>query len=212
MKQGQLQEQQQVDEIQQYYKFQSTIYDWTRWSFLFGRKAILQELPFAHEEAFHLLEVGCGTGHNLRYLAKYYPEARLTGMDVSTDMLRQAKSRLTGHEGLVLLDQPYQNTRYTWTGKLDAVLFSYALSMINPQWSSLIVQAYKDLKPGGIIAVVDFHDSRYPFFKRHMGHHHVRMDSHLLPVLADHFLPAQTMVNTAYLGLWQYMIWIGKKL
>ena len=29
-------------------------------------------------------------------------------------------------------------------------MFSYALTMINPQWSELIEHAYEDIKPGGL--------------------------------------------------------------
>ncbi|MEM9260149.1 MAG: methyltransferase domain-containing protein [Bacteroidota bacterium] len=203
---------QQADRIQNYYTFQSKIYDLTRWSFLFGRKGILQHLPFAHEETFHLLEVGCGTGHNLARVRKFYPEAQLTGMDVSKDMLGIARRKFANQESVILLEQPYERKFYSWTGKLDAILFSYSLTMINPQWQELIQQAYKDLRPGGVIAVADFHDSNWPGFKRHMGGHHVRMDGHLLPVLASNFQTVVAQVSDAYLGVWEYLLYVGKKI
>lgn len=203
---------QQVERVRNYYIFQSRIYDWTRWSFLFGRSAILKQLPFEYEQPFHLLEVGCGTGRNLYKLQKQFPEARLSGMDISTDMLDQAKRRLRGYPGVILLEQAYGDEFYTWTGKLDVVLFSYALTMINPQWKALIHQAYKDLRPGGYIAVVDFHDSRIPFFKRHMSGHHVRMDGHILPILKENFKEIHAKVAPAYLGLWQFCTFIGEKI
>ncbi|MEZ4986516.1 MAG: class I SAM-dependent methyltransferase [Saprospiraceae bacterium] len=203
----------QVDTIKNYYRFQSSIYDLTRWTFLFGRKAVIQELPFEPEETFHLLEIGCGTGYNLIRAAKQYPEARFKGMDVSTDMLGIAKERLAAiRRRVVLLNKPYEPAFYTWTGKLDAILFSYSLTMINPQWESLIIQAYKDLKPGGYIAVADFHDSRFPFFKRHMAGHHVRMDAHLLPVLQENFKTEVLEVQRAWFGLWHYVVFIGRKI
>ena len=202
---------QQAARIQQYYAFQSKIYDLTRWSFLFGRRAILELLPFAHEEPFHLLEVGCGTGYNLARLAQLYPESQLTGMDVSADMLAIARKRMLGHRRTVLLAQPYAPKFYSWTGKLDAVLFPYSLTMINPQWESLIIQAYKDLKPGGCIAVVDFHASRVPAFKRHMSGHHVRMDAHLLPILEANFKTEVRKVKSAWFGLWEYVVYVGVK-
>lgn len=203
---------QQVQRIKHYYQFQSQIYDWTRWSFLFGRNAILEHLPFDHEQPFHLLEVGCGTGRNLRKLSRLYPEGRLSGMDVSSDMMHLARRQLHSRPGIILLEQAYENCHYTWTGKLDALLFSYSLTMINPHWESLIHQAYKDLRPGGYIAIVDFHDSRYPFFKRHMAGHHVRMDSHLLPVLTDNFQTIHSDVKSAYGGLWEYLLFVGQKI
>lgn len=200
----------QAARIQRYYLFQSKIYNLTRWSFLFGRQRILRMLPFEYEETFQLLEVGCGTGHNLRRLSRMYPEAQLKGLDVSSDMLNVARKQLpTGK--VQLLEMPYQSNFYSWTGKLDAILFSYVLTMINPQWEELIVQAYQDLRPGGVIAVVDFYDTDWRFFERHMSQHHVRMDGHLLPCLQEHFVMEQELVLPAYGGLWHYFKWIGRK-
>jgi len=201
----------QAEKIKGYYRFQSGIYDLTRWSFLFGRSAILKALPFAYEEPFHLLEVGCGTGRNLALAAKLFPEAKLTGMDVSADMLALASKRTKHQKRTILLEQPYESQYYSWTNKLDVILFSYSLTMINPQWRSLIAQAYKDLRPGGIIAGVDFHDSQVPAFKNHMANHHVRMDGHLLPELEAHFYSEYQEVKTAYRGLWQYVLYVGRK-
>jgi S-adenosylmethionine-diacylgycerolhomoserine-N-methlytransferase len=202
---------QQNARISAYYTFQSKIYDWTRWSFLFGRRQILQVLPYHREDTFHLLEVGCGTGHNLSLAGKMFPEADLTGLDVSPDMLKIARKRLDQRHRVHLLHLPYQKEYYTWTGKLDVILFSYALTMINPQWEELIIQAQQDLRPGGHLAVVDFHDSRWPFFKNHMAKHHVRMDAHLLPVLQEHFTTVSESISPAYGGLWYYLTWLGRK-
>ena len=44
-----------------------------------------------------------------------------------------------------------------------------------------------------------------------MGVNHVRMDSHFLPVLKNTFLELKTEVLSAYGGLWQYVLFYGKK-
>jgi len=198
--------------MQQYYKLQSKIYDATRWSFLFGRKRILRELPFQAEDPFHLLEVGCGTGFNLKRLAQLYPKATFTGLDVSSDMVSLSKKATQAVADRVeLREMPYQDSDSDLSGQLDAVLFSYSLTMINPQWESLIHRAKKDLKPKGIIAVVDFHQSAIPAFKSHMGNHHVRMDGHLLPVLQQEFETAISRVQKAYMGIWEFVTFVGVK-
>ncbi len=198
--------------MQQYYRLQSKIYDATRWSFLFGRKRILRELPFQTEDRFHLLEVGCGTGFNLKRLARLYPQASFTGLDVSCDMISLSeKATHSFTDRVELREMPYEDADSDLTGKLDAILFSYSLTMINPQWESLIHRAKKDLKPGGLIAVVDFHHSTIPAFKSHMGNHHVRMDAHLLPVLEQEFEPLTSRVQKAYLGIWEYVTFMGRK-
>lgn len=201
---------QQVQSIRSYYQFQSKIYDLTRWSFLFGRQAIVEDLPVATGDAFHLLEIGCGTGWNTKLLAQRYPNASLTGMDVSSDMLTLARARLATNERVRFLERPYQKEYYSWTGKLDAILFSYSLTMINPQWQDLLEQAKTDLKPGGLIAVVDFHHSDHKWFRNHMSGHHVRMEKHLLPVLSSLFKVEKAEVCAAYFGLWEYFKFIGR--
>lgn len=201
----------QVARIQGYYRFQAKIYDLTRWSFLFGRNRIVRALPFERDEDFHLLEVGCGTGHNMARVQQAFPEARLTGMDVSEDMLTHARKRFEGREQVKFIHQPYQAGYYTWTGRLDAILFAYSLTMINPQWPVLLEQAYQDLRPGGVIAVVDFHGSRFGWFRRHMSGHHVRMERHLLPVLQERFEAVRAEVRHAYGSVWEYVLFVGKK-
>jgi S-adenosylmethionine-diacylgycerolhomoserine-N-methlytransferase len=204
--------QEQTKTMERYYRLQSKIYDATRWSFLFGRQRIIREIPLDAGAPAHMLEVGCGTGYNLRRLARRFPRAHLSGMDVSPDMLRLARrdTRAFGRR-VVLIQAPYTLGEDRFAGGLDAILFSYSLTMINPQWSELLEQAERDLRPGGFIAVVDFHDSRFPWFKRHMGVNHVRMDGHLLPALRERFEPLLAEVRAAYGGLWLYLLFVGRK-
>lgn len=204
-------EREQNQHMERYYRFQSKIYDFTRWSFLFGRRHLIRELPLGAGKQLNMLEVGCGTGYNLHLLARRFPRARITGMDVSPDMVRLARRR-AGRFGdrLKVIGAPYGPGAVP-SDSLDLILFSYALTMINPQWAELLRQAAGDLRPGGLIAVVDFHDSRYPWFKRHMSNHHVRMDGHLLPLLQELFQEEKMAVGQAYGGVWTYLSFLGSK-
>lgn len=207
-----LSEAEQNSTMQRYYKLQSKIYDATRWSFLFGRNQIIREIPLDPQGSWNILEVGCGTGYNLINLAKRFPNAKLTGLDVSTDMVELSKKNtLAFGERVNVIEQPYTLGDTAWNGQLDLVLFSYSLTMINPQWKDLILQAKADLKPGGYVAVTDFHDSRNLWFKKHMANNHVRMDSHLTPLLSQEFTPVVNLVKLAYLGVWEYMVFVGRK-
>ena len=212
MKKGEQTADVQNQRMRQYYQWQSKIYDSTRWSFLFGRHKIIQVIPSFKHEGVRILEVGCGTGYNLKKLARKYKTAEIIGMDVSGDMVNLARKNLKEYEDRVtVLEQPYQKGDPTYAGYFDAILFSYSLTMINPQWKDLIVQAKADLKPGGSIAVVDFYNSRFQWFKNHMGNHHVRMDSHLTPLMEQEFDTFYKKVRNAYGGVWQYFLYVGKK-
>lgn len=196
-------------QLSQYYRFQSRIYDLTRWSFLFGRARIIRELPFAKGEPLRILEVGCGTGRNLVPLARRFPKAKITGIDLSADMLAVASKKIAIFDGRV-------STVHGAFGPdvfdevFDVILFSYCLTMVNPGWKELIHLAKLSLKRGGVIAVLDFYDSALPCFKRHMAGHHVRMEAHLLPVLSRYFRVKKVKVRRAYGGVWRWFYYVGR--
>jgi len=196
--------------IRQYYKFHARLYDLTRWAFLFGRTQLLQMLPFDSNKAIDILEVGCGTGFNLKRLSGLFPNATLTGVDLSPDMIERTTVKLSGISNkTMLLEQPYGKEK-PLNRKFDVILFSYSLSMINPQWAEVLEQAAADLKPEGVVAVVDFHQSRFPLFWRWMQAHNVMIGGHLYHELNKRFEPQVNQVLRAYSGLWEYFIFIGK--
>ncbi len=198
--------------IEKYYQFQSKIYDSTRWSFLFGRKEIIKQIPIEQDAPFHLAEVGCGTGFNMEQVLKRFPKVTYTGIDVSPDMVNMARRKGEKYpQQVTVLQEPYQAGKEFFATPPQVILFSYSLTMINPQWSGLIDKAYEDLPEGGIIAVTDFHNSRLGFFKKHMQGHHVRMDGHLVPYLGDKFDPILSEVRSAYGVGWEYMLFVGRK-
>lgn len=195
--------------MKRYYAFHSKIYDLTRWSFLFGRDEIVQ-LIARHSNPTNGIEIGCGTGKNLQQLAKKFPQAKLVGLDVSEDMIRVSKEKLTPYgDRISFVQAPYTAPLHN-PPQFDLIVCSYSLTMINPGFDEVIKAARADLKPDGLIAVVDFHASPIPPFKSWMGVNHVRMDAHLLPVLEENFQPVEKQVRSAYLGIWQYLLFIGK--
>lgn len=208
----------QMSNLQRYYRLHALVYDATRWAFLFGRTEVLRRLPLASElkaagssGPLRILEVGCGTGINLAYLARKYPEAQLVGVDLSGDMLRKARTKLARYNDRVtLLEEPYQAGGNAGTD-FDLVLFSYSLSMINPQWAEILDQARKDLRSGGMVAAVDFSDSKYVGFRNHMSRNHVMVTGHLLPGLRERFESMLDVERGVYLGWWKYMIFHGRK-
>lgn len=172
----------------------------------------MQLLPFPKDAPIRILEVGCGTGVNLQKLATIYKNATLIGLDVSGDMIDKARQNTKELANRVtLVEKPYMLGETQFTGKVDVILFSYSLTMINPQWKDLLTQAKNDLSSGGVVAVVDFYNSRFQWFKNHMGNNHVRMDGHLIPVLKSDFESLTEEVKAAYGSVWEYFLFVGKK-
>jgi S-adenosylmethionine-diacylgycerolhomoserine-N-methlytransferase len=195
--------------VEGYYRWQSVIYDATRWSFLFGRSAVLDRVASLVEPK-RILEVGCGTGRNLAELARRFPKAQLTGLDVSADMLALTEKKMAAEgERVKLVKRRYDAPLSQ--GGFDLVLCSYALSMFNPGWEESMDCAVRDLAPGGLFALVDFHDSRFQWFRRWMGLNHVRMESHLVSGLKQRFETVIEERYAAYGGIWEWTIYVGKK-
>ena len=196
--------------MQQYYRLHAAVYDATRWTFLHGRHRILRRLPTGHDQT--VAEIGCGTGHNLRRLARLQPSWHLIGIDVSPDMLAKAYKATASYSRRVqLFEKSYGRGDFHLSEPADIVLFSYALTMFNPGYADAIRQAWDDLKPGGHIAVVDFYDTSHGWFRRWMGYNHVRMDGQLTPVLEQHFEPVVRETHAAWGGTWRYFLFVGKK-
>jgi S-adenosylmethionine-diacylgycerolhomoserine-N-methlytransferase len=198
-----------MEHLRRYYRAQSLIYDVTRWAFLFGRARLIRELVKIQPCPRHVVEIGCGTGYNLVRFATLFPEARITGVDLSEEMLALAQKKTSRFRERVVLEQRVQEGDLQ--ASYDVAVFSYSLSMMNPGWDQVLAGAVDGLEPHGILAVVDFHESALRLFKGHMACHHVRMDAHLLPALGTLCQPSIRHVQAAYGGLWKYFLFIGHK-
>lgn len=195
--------------LEGYYRLHGKIYDATRWTFLFGRHAILREVA-ARATPRHILEVGCGTGKNLDALGRLFPHAQLTGVDLSSAMLERARRKTAANPRVQLVHRPY-DADFATAGSYDLILFSYALTMFNPGFEDALAAAQTHLRSGGLVAVVDFHDTRWPGFARWMAFNHVRMDAQLRPLLTGGFDPILDTTPRAYGGVWRYLMYIGRK-
>jgi S-adenosylmethionine-diacylgycerolhomoserine-N-methlytransferase len=200
-----------VPGLEGYYRLHAGIYDATRWSFLFGRNAIIDRAAAAHPAPGRILEIGCGTGHNLLALARRFPRAHLTGVDLSGAMLTRALRKTAAFGGRINLVQRAYGPVHAGSGGYDLVLCSYALTMFNPGFEQAIAAAAHDLAPGGHFALVDFHATRFPWFARWMGVNHVRMDGQLRPLLREQFVPATEEIRSAYGGVWEYLLFVGRR-
>ena len=135
------------------YAFQRHIYDLTRKYYLLGRDRVLCSLDAPAGGC--VLEIGCGTGRNLALAARHYPDARLFGLDISAQMLKNARhnapsSRLARGDAT-----SFDAEALLGVTQFDRIFMSYALSMI-PQWETALAQAASLLAPGGSLHIVDF--------------------------------------------------------
>jgi S-adenosylmethionine-diacylgycerolhomoserine-N-methlytransferase len=135
------------------YRYERHVFDLSRRFFLFGRERAIAGLRL--QDARSVLEIGCGTGRNLKVMAGRHPTLRLTGIDISEEMLKSARAkvaraRLDDRVTLLHGDAVVPTDR-----KAQRILMSYSLSMV-PDWHRALAVAIETLEPGGILAIVDF--------------------------------------------------------
>ena len=92
------------------------------------------------------------------------------------------------------------------SGGVQAILFSYSLSMI-PPFADVLDRARRDLAPGGRIVVVDFLDAREPVRAGLLASH-----VHLGPARLDELrrlFPRHALEVTS-VGLWRIFLFAGE--
>ncbi len=186
--------------LEGYYRWHSQIYDLTRWAFLFGRVDLVRHAA-KRLTPKRILEIGCGTGQNLRQLHRAFPDAEIVGVDLSPDMLAIARRKVPGvtlRQGAYLA--PVGNGQ-----PFDLILISYCLTMINPGHDAVLQTCLADLSADGQIAVVDFHSSGFSWFRRWMAVNHVRMEGQILAWFAASSLHVDSQLKSAYGGLWSWV-------
>jgi phosphatidylethanolamine/phosphatidyl-N-methylethanolamine N-methyltransferase len=100
-----------------------------------------------------ILEVGVGTG---LALPKYAPEKRVTGIDVSADMLSKAKdrcSRLRLSNIREIREMDAQATSFA-DGEFDIAVAMFVASVV-PDPRALLAEMRRIVKPGGVVLFVN---------------------------------------------------------
>lgn len=114
----------------------------------------VRQLPRDHYD--HIYEPGCGGISTFRALAAVYPDAKLTGCDLSSLLLRNGHM-LARRQGLnVTLKQRDATRTGEPDGSVDAVM-TYALHHELPpkENAALFGEMFRILKPGGDIVLSD---------------------------------------------------------
>lgn len=186
------------DRLEGFYANQAASYDRFRERLLHGRDELLARLPLS--AGAMLVELGAGTGRNLEPLAGRIDSlAGVHLVDLCPSLLAVARRRIAAHGWSQVHAVEADATTWSPARPADAVLCAYSLSMM-PDWRATVANACAMLRPGGLLAVVDFtlvdaavaQLAKVPaqppllrwFWRRWFGHDGVRPDARLLPHLA----------------------------
>ncbi len=199
--------------LKRYYRLHAPIYDATRWAFLFGRTRLIALLGKSCTSApQQILDLGCGTGKNLCALANAFPQAQITGVDLSPAMLAQAARNLAQKlepDARARVSLRNSDIAQMPSSQYDLIVCSYMLSMTDTQLAGTLQKLRGLLTPTGKLAIVDFDSTQSRWFARWMGVNHVRMDGALAGLLQE-FKQVELHEQHSGLALWRWLIWIGR--
>ena len=102
-----------------------------------------------------VLEAGCGVGSQTLALAKRSPDARITSVDISSDSIAEARTRLekAGGGNVEFLQADIRNLPFQ-TESFDHVFVCFVLEHL-PEPAKALGRLKTWLKPGGTITVIE---------------------------------------------------------
>ena len=163
-----------------------------------------------------ILEVGVGTGLSLPY---FRSDSRVTGIDVSAEMLEKAKQRvgrehLAHVDGLHVMDAEHLDFD---DNSFDAVLALYVASVV-PNPARFAAEMRRVCIPGGTIVLVNhftsdnwalrFMERRLAHLARHIGFH---ADFPLDAFLRDSALKVREIRPSNLFGYWRLLRCVNEK-
>ncbi|MBC3208326.1 trans-aconitate 2-methyltransferase [Pseudomonas sp. SWRI111] len=106
---------------------------------------LLAAIPTAQARA--VVDIGCGPGNSTELLVQRFPEANVSGLDSSADMIDAARKRLPGLQFEVV-----EIDRWADAGPFD-VIFANAVLQWVPDHASLLPALVSKLVAGGSLAI-----------------------------------------------------------
>jgi trans-aconitate 2-methyltransferase len=110
---------------------------------------ISQVKPHIRTPTPRIYDLGCGPGNSTSALLTTFPHAKITGMDSSPDMLKQARSAIPSVEFV-------QGDLATFSpDETPDILFSNAVFhwLRSPTRIPTLLRLFQSLKPGGVMAI-----------------------------------------------------------
>jgi trans-aconitate 2-methyltransferase len=163
-------------------------------------RELLARVPLP--KAARVVDLGCGPGNSTALLQARWPEARITGVDNSADMLQRARQDWPAIEWVKADVQTFQPE-----APVD-VLFANAVMHWLPDHDSLFASLIEQVRPGGVLAVQmprNFEEPSHRLMRQVPGAWTERIDRvrALTPVASPSFYYDVLAPRASVLDIWQ---------
>ena len=138
-------------QVERAYELYAPVYDFIfDWIFAPGRAAAIKQLGLARNDS--VLEGGIGTGLNLPL---YPPTCRLTGIDLSQEMLDKAVERVQTLTRTNVTLKVMDATALDFAdNEFDKALATYTISAV-PDPVAVLREMRRVVKPGGVLVILN---------------------------------------------------------
>jgi S-adenosylmethionine-diacylgycerolhomoserine-N-methlytransferase len=145
-----------ADKLESFYASQAEYYDEFRKRLLPGRREMVRAIPFKPGDVW--VDLGGGTGANLEEIQADIASLKsVYVVDLASSLLNICQRRVQRHGWTNVHAVCADASAFIPAEQLaDVVSFSYSLTMM-PDWQRVLEHAIKILRPGGVLAMVDFY-------------------------------------------------------
>ena len=157
-----------MEQIRQAFNKFSQDYDSQREYIIPDMRQYYGAAVWAMETAAHMpviLDIGAGTGLLSAFVLEKFPDARLTLMDISENMLDMARKRFATRPETEYVVCDY--SRSELGGPYDIVCSALSIHHLSPEDKRLLFKRiFTALKPGGMFVNADQADGETPYFRQ----------------------------------------------
>ncbi len=118
-------------------------------------EALVLSVPFEKDSKINVIDLGCGTGTVALHIKRAFPNAVITCLDLSENMINMAKTKLSAYEDVKYIVNDFYG--FNFVEKYDVIVSSLALHhLVNDSDKKIFYEKiYKALNSSGIFYNAD---------------------------------------------------------